>query len=272
MAAAAEQLSSHVLAQSVIRAATERGLAIPEVTEGREWATHGVRASVGGHWVRVGKPAFVAEAGVAIPDRHIVGGEVAVYVAVDDRYAGILRLADRPRSEARDTVRRLRDMGIRHTLMVTGDAEPTAQAIAREVGVVDVRAECLPADKVAIVRNEPLRPIMMVGDGVNDAPVLAAADVGVAMGARGATAAAQSADVVILRDTLELVADTVSIGQRTVSVALQSIWLGIGLSVGLMIVAAFGVLPPVFGAVSQEVVDLAAIGNALRAVSSGRRE
>jgi heavy metal translocating P-type ATPase len=272
MAAAAEQLSSHVLAQSVIRAATERGLAIPEVTEGREWATHGVRASVGGHWVRVGKPAFVAEAGVAIPDRDIVGGEVAVYVAVDDRYAGILRLADRPRPEARDTVRRLRDMGIRHTLMVTGDAEPTAQAIAREVGVVDVRAECLPADKVAIVRNEPQRPIMMVGDGVNDAPVLAAADVGVAMGARGATAAAQSADVVILRDTLELVADTVSIGQRTVSVALQSIWLGIGLSVGLMIVAAFGVLPPVFGAVSQEAVDLAAIGNALRAVSSGRRE
>src|SRR5690606_10372568 len=96
-------------------------------------------------------------------------------------------------------------------------------------------------------------------------------DVGVAMGARGATAAAQSADVVILRDRLDLVADTVSIGQRTVKVALQSIWLGIGLSVALMVVAAFGALAPVFGAVSQEFVDLAAIGNALRAVSAGRR-
>src|SRR5690606_33662623 len=125
------------------------------------------------------------------------------HVAVDDRYAGVLRLADKPRPEARETVRRLGDMGIRHTLMLTGDAEPTARAIAERVSVQDVRAECLPADKVAVVRNEPQRPVMMVGDGVNDAPVLAVADVGVAMGARGATAAAQSADVVILRDRLD---------------------------------------------------------------------
>jgi heavy metal translocating P-type ATPase len=271
LAAAAEQVSSHVLAQSVIRAAVERGLAVPEAVDGHEWATHGVRATVDGRLVRVGKPGFLADAGIDVPDVDLSGGEVAVHVAVDDRYAGVLRLADKPRPEARETVRRLRDMGIRHTLMLTGDAEPTAWAIAERVSVQDVRAECLPADKVAVVRNEPQRPVMMVGDGVNDAPVLAAADIGVAMGARGATAAAQSADVVILRDRLELVADTVSIGQRTVTVALQSIWLGIGLSVALMVVAAFGALAPVFGAVSQEFVDLAAIGNALRAVSAGRR-
>ncbi len=271
LAAAAEQVSSHVLAQSVIRAAIDRGLAVPEAVDGHEWATHGVRATVDGHVVRVGKPGFLAEAGIDVPDVDLSGGEVAVHVAVDDRYAGVLRLADKPRPEARETVRRLGDMGIRHTLMLTGDAEPTARAIAERVSVQDVRAECLPADKVAVVRNEPQRPVMMVGDGVNDAPVLAVADVGVAMGARGATAAAQSADVVILRDRLDLVADTVSIGQRTVKVALQSIWLGIGLSVALMVVAAFGALAPVFGAVSQEFVDLAAIGNALRAVSAGRR-
>jgi cation transport ATPase len=271
LAAAAEQVSSHVLAQSVIRAAIDRGLAVPEAVDGHEWATHGVRATVDGRLVRVGKPGFLADAGIDVPDVDLSGGEVAVHVAVDDRYAGVLRLADKPRPEARETVRRLGDMGIRHTLMLTGDAEPTARAIAERVSVQDVRAECLPADKVAVVRNEPQRPVMMVGDGVNDAPVLAAADIGVAMGARGATAAAQSADVVILRDRLELVADTVSIGQRTVTVALQSIWLGIGLSVALMVVAAFGALAPVFGAVSQEFVDLAAIGNALRAVSAGRR-
>jgi heavy metal translocating P-type ATPase len=272
MAAAAEQVSSHVLAQSVIRAATERGVAVPAVTDGREWATHGVSADVEGRRVLVGKPDFIAESGIDMPEAGPAGGEVAVYVAVDDRYAGVLRLADQPRPEARDTVRRLHDMGVRHTLMVTGDAESTARAVARNVGVLDVRAECLPAGKVAIVRTEPQRPVMMVGDGVNDAPVLAVADVGVAMGARGATAAAQSADVVILRDSLDLVADTVSIGQRTVRVALQSIWLGIALSVGLMVVAALGDLAPVFGAASQEIVDLAAIGNALRAVSAGRRE
>jgi heavy metal translocating P-type ATPase len=271
MAAAAEQVSSHVLAQSVIRAATERGVAVPAVTDGREWATHGVSADVEGRRVLVGKPDFIAESGIDMPEAGPAGGEVAVYVAVDDRYAGVLRLADQPRPEARDTVRRLHDMGVRHTLMVTGDAESTARAVARNVGVLDVRAECLPAGKVAIVRTEPQRPVMMVGDGVNDAPVLAVADVGVAMGARGATAAAQSADVVILRDSLDLVADTVSIGQRTVRVALQSIWLGIALSVGLMVVAALGDLAPVFGAASQEIVDLAAIGNALRAVSAGRR-
>jgi len=272
LAAAAEQVSSHVLAESVIQAALQRGLPVPDVTEGREWATHGVRAVVGDRSVHVGKPAFIAEMGVEVPPVGLVGGQVAVGVAIDGRFAGVLRLADQLRPEARETVRRLHGMGVKHTMMVSGDAQQTAAAIAEQVGIDDVRADCLPADKVAIIRAEPRRPVMMVGDGVNDAPVLAAADLGVAMGARGVTAAAQSADVVILRDRLDLVADTVSIGQRTVRVALESIWLGIGLSVALMAVAAFGMLPPVFGAISQEVVDLAAIGNALRALAGGRRQ
>lgn len=270
LAAAAEQYSSHVLARSVTAAAVERGLALPRATDGREQATHGVSANVDGHQVRVGKRSFVAETAGEVPEPELSDGQLGVYVGVDGRHAGTLLMADAPRSEAAGAIRQLRDMGIENVIMVTGDAAPTAQSIAQRVGISDVHAGCLPADKVAIVASQSDRPVMMVGDGVNDAPVIAAADVGVAMGARGVTAAAESADVVILPDRLDLVADTVAIGRRTVRVALESIWLGIGLSVALMGVAAFGHLPPLFGALSQEVVDLLAIGNALRALAAER--
>lgn len=270
-AAAAEQYSSHVLATSVTRAATDRGLTLPPVTDAREWATHGVSAIVAGHEVRVGKPGFLADVANDVVPADLQGGELAVYVGIDRRYAGVLLLADPVRDEAAETVRRLAALGVQHTLMVTGDAEATARKVAELVGIADVRAECLPADKVTIVAAATNRPVLMVGDGVNDAPVLAAADVGVAMGARGATAAAESADIVILPDDLSRISDTVASGRRTVQVALQSIWIGIGLSLGLMVVAAFGYLPPVSGAVLQEVVDLATIGNALRAMTAGGR-
>ncbi|HSK41493.1 MAG TPA: HAD-IC family P-type ATPase, partial [Arenibaculum sp.] len=150
-------------------------------------------------------------------------------------------------------------------------ALPTARHIADEAGLTDVRAECLPADKVEAVRALPLRPVMMVGDGVNDAPVLAVADVGIAMGARGSTAAGESADVVIILDDLSKAASAVRIGQRTIKVALQSIWIGIGLSVALMVAAAAGYIPAIAGALSQELVELATILNALRALSPGRK-
>src|SRR5690606_32053771 len=135
-----------------------------------------------------------------------------------------------------------------HVMMVTGDVAATAEHVAGEIGITDVAADCLPQDKVRIVHDAPHRPVVMVGDGVNDAPVLAAADVGVAMGARGSTAASESADVVILLDDLSKVARAVSISKRTVSIALESIWIGIALSVVLMIIAAFGVLPAIVGA------------------------
>lgn len=272
LAAAAEQHSSHVLADSVVQAALDRGMALPRVERGTEWATNGVVAIVDGHRVRVGKPAFVAQNGATVPDLALPGGEVAVHVGVDDRYAGALLLSDSPRPEAAETVRRLRELGVRHTLMISGDAVPTAMALARRIGITDVRAECLPADKVAIIQSQSDGPVMMIGDGVNDAPVLAAADVGVAMGARGATAAAQSADAVVLPDRLDLAVDMVTIGRRTVLMARQSIVMGIGLSVGLMVVAAFGALPAFWGAISQEAVDVVAIVNALRALTHGRGE
>jgi len=151
--------------------------------------------------------------------------------------------------------------------MLTGDTLPTAEAIARQVGIDDVHAELLPPEKVRIAAELRPRPVMMVGDGVNDAPVLAASDVGVALGAKGATAAGDAADVVLLVDSLATVVDAVAIGRHTLRVALTAIWIGIGLSTGLMLVAMTGAIPAVAGALVQELVDLATILYALRALS-----
>lgn len=151
-------------------------------------------------------------------------------------------------------------------MMLTGDAKATADHIAAELGITRVRADCLPADKVAEVAAIAERPVIMVGDGVNDAPVLAAADVGIAMGAKGATAASESASAVILVDDISRTAKAVEIGHDTVRIALQSIWIGIIVSIGLMVIAAFGVIPATIGALLQEVVDLITILAALRAI------
>ncbi|HET8878388.1 MAG TPA: heavy metal translocating P-type ATPase [Arthrobacter sp.] len=271
LAASAEQYSSHVLAASVMDAAKARVLAFHSASEATEYATHGVRARLDGRDVVVGKPNFVAESAAGVVETELVSGQLGIYVGVDGQFVGCLVMSDPLRAEARRTLSELLDLGVTETVMLTGDALATAEHIAQAAGLTDVRAECLPPDKVEAVRSLPLRPVMMVGDGVNDAPVLAVADVGIAMGARGSTAAGESADVVIILDDLSKVASAVRIGQRTVKVALQSIWIGIALSVALMLAAAAGYVPAIAGALSQEVVDLATILNALRALSSGHR-
>jgi len=264
--ASAEQYSSHVLATSIIAAARERGLTLDEAEWAREAATNGVEAKVGGRDVVVGKFRFVAEHAPDATRTPIAPGELAVYVAIDGRYAGALLASDRLRDNARATLERLDELGVHDTMMLTGDAQATADHIAAELGITRVRADCLPGDKVREVAGIAERPVIMVGDGVNDAPVLAAADVGIAMGAKGATAASESAGAVILVDDIARTAKAVEIGRDTVRIALQSIWLGIIVSVALMIVAAFGVIPATVGALLQEVVDLATILAALRAI------
>jgi heavy metal translocating P-type ATPase len=271
LVASAEQYSSHVLASSLIDAATERGLRLAEADAAQEAATNGVVARIGGREVVVGKFAFVREHAGEARRTDIAPGELAVYVAVDGRYAGALLARDRLRDNAHETLDRLEALGVRHTMMLTGDAQATADHIAAELGIERVLAECLPGDKVREVAALHERPVIMVGDGVNDAPVLAAADVGIAMGARGATAASESADAVILVDDISRTAKAVEVGRDTVRIALQSIWLGIVVSVGLMVVAAFGFIPATAGALLQEFVDLAAILAALRAIG-GRRD
>ena len=271
-AASAEVYSSHVLADSVVQAAKQHGLSLIEAEHAEEIATNGVAAVLRtpdapeAVTVRVGKPSWVRHSAPDLVLADLAPGELAIYVSVDGRFAGAIVMRDQVREEAAQALRQLSALGIERTLMVTGDVAATAEPIARRLGISEVHAECRPGDKVRIVSSVQPRPLIMVGDGLNDAPVLAAADIGFAMGARGATAASESADIVNRYDTLSALPRAVSIGKDTVRIALQSIWLGIIISVGLMLIAAFGFLPALLGAWLQEVVDLVAILGALRAV------
>lgn len=267
LAASAEQYSSHVLAEGVRRAAVDRGLRLAPAAHAEEIATNGVTATIEGSVVVVGKPAYVASLAPDTRRTELASGQLAAYVAIDGRFAGALVLADAVRPDAAAVVEGLRQRGIERIVMLTGDADATAAAIAAPLGVNEVHAELLPGKKVSLAAEMTPRPLLMVGDGVNDAPVLAAADIGVAMGARGSTAAGEAADAVVLKDSLLPVLRAVDIGRHTLRVAYAAIWIGIVLSVGLMLIAATGIIPAVAGAFIQELVDLATILYALRALT-----
>ncbi len=269
LAASLEQHSGHVTALAMQREVKERRVELLPVTKIVEVAGDGVKGTISRRVTLAGKREFLIKNGVpaaSIPAHH----HTATYVAQSKKYLGCISYADVVRSDSKKTLAALRRLGVQRFVMLTGDHASTAAQIARQVGITDIHAECLPKDKLEIVRDFPIRPVMMTGDGVNDAPVLAASDVGVAMGARGSTAASESADVVIMLDSISRVALAVGIAQRTVYIAKQSVLLGIGISIALMIVAAFGLIPAVIGALTQELVDVVVIANALRAHSSGR--
>lgn len=270
-AAAAEQYSVHVFADPIVASARAQRLQLPEVVTANEVATNGVLASMAdGVSVRVGKPSFVEEVTGPITRAELRPGETAVYVSVDNELAGIIVLSDPIRPNAAHTVTRLRDAGVSEIAMVTGDVAPTAESVANVVGIQTIHAETTPQTKIEIVQAMRPTPVLMVGDGINDAPVLAAANVGIAMAGRGATVASESAAAVITSNNIARVADVAHVSRRTVQIALQSIWMGIIISVGLMLVAAFGYLPAVVGALLQEIVDLVAILSALRALRAHR--
>lgn len=267
LAAAAEQYSVHVFADPIVATARAQQLELPAVTNADEVATNGVLAILAeGTVVRVGKPTFIEEATGPIDRPVLAAGETAVYVSVGEELAGVIILSDPIREQAAATVSRLRRAGVAEIAMVTGDVAPTAKSVAHAIGIDTVHAETTPQTKVEIVQGMRPRPVLMVGDGINDAPVLAAADVGIAMAGRGATVASESAAAVITSNDIARVADVAYVSRRTVQIALQSIWMGIIISVGLMLVAAFGYLPAVVGALLQEIVDLVAIVSALRAL------
>ncbi|KRL94646.1 heavy metal translocating P-type ATPase [Levilactobacillus hammesii] len=258
LAASTEQHSGHVLAQSLVAATTAPLLPATDVNE---TTAQGVMATVDGQVVRVGKSSFVTEETVE------KSNQTAVYVSIAGIYQGYVSFNDRVRPEASATMAALRDAGAAHLLMISGDRRPIAETIAGEVGIDQVHAECLPADKIKVLADLPSdqRPVAMVGDGINDAPSLATADVGIAMGAHGATAASESADAVVLKDDLTRVSTARLIAHDTMRVAKQAVLIGIFICTGLMLIASFGVIPAIIGAVFQEVVDTVTILYALRA-------
>jgi heavy metal translocating P-type ATPase len=281
LAASLDQVSPHVLAAAIVTAARDRGLPLTFPTGVAEQLGSGIEGSVDGRQVALGKASWVKErtgGGGPLASRLedlrravSTEGQVNVFVAVDGHPAGAIILADPIREDSAATLGKLRGLGIERVVMVTGDHHTVAERVGRELGVDAVMAECSPAQKVDAVKAESARgPTVMVGDGVNDAPALAAATVGVAMGARGATASSEAADAVLMLDRLDRLVDALAISRRSRSIALQSVVAGMGLSLAAMIVAAFGYLPPLGGALFQEAIDIAVILNALRALGPGR--
>lgn len=269
--ASLDQASKHVIAQTIVAEARRKGLLLAVPSDVMETPGEGITGTVEDHQVVVGGLHFVAgkisdTAQWPLPQDRPPGA-LAVAVAVDGTLAGILVLADELRAGTETLLRELRTMGIERIVLATGDRHEVARFIASGLSLDLVRSELTPDQKILVVLSERKNgPVMMIGDGVNDAPALAAADVGVAMGAKGAAASAEAADVVLLVDHLDRILPAIKIARRSRYIALESVVAGIGLSSLAMIAAAFGFLVPVEGALLQEAIDVAVIFNALRAL------
>jgi heavy metal translocating P-type ATPase len=271
-AASADQASKHAVAQTIVEEARGKSLDLAIPDEVVETPGEGIEATVEGRRVVVGGLRFV-EGKLAQATRQVrrqrPPGSAVVAVAIDGDLAGVILLADELRSGTEDLVQNLRDLGIARIVLATGDRRDVAELVTQGLSIDAVRADLTPDQKVLVVLSERKHgPVMMIGDGINDAPALAAADVGVAMGANGAAASAQAADVVLLVDQLDRILPAVEIAQRSRAIALQSVYAGIGLSVAGMFAAAWGLIIPVQAALLQELIDVAVILNALRALGN----
>ncbi|MDT6953497.1 heavy metal translocating P-type ATPase [Companilactobacillus alimentarius] len=262
-AASLEQNSSHVMAKAIVDYAVQNEVGFVNASNLKEVTAEGIQGEIAGHVVKVGQGKFVT---TEIVDEVKGSG---VYVSIDDKYAGVYSLLDQIRPEAKSTIQELKNFGIENILMISGDKKEATEMVASKVGITKYFPVSLPKDKVKIINglDKKYHPTVMVGDGVNDAPALALADVGIAMGYKGANAASESADAVILQDDLSKVSTAVKIAHDTMKVAKEAVLIGIFICIALMIVAAFGLIPTIIGAMLQEVVDTVAILYALRARS-----
>ena len=287
LAASVEQLSSHILARAVVEAAQERNLALSFATHFEEVFGKGVQGEVPLNGenkqetseqrpvlVAVGNRTFMKHRGISIPPalleertRRTAQGQIVSFIAVDEMVMGLIVLEDVPRAELAQLSPHLKASGIQETILLTGDGEVVAKQIGQRARVDRVVAHCLPEEKVQVVQEllDQGHQVLMVGDGVNDAPALAAATVGIAMGTQGLTAASVAADGVLLSADILRIVTAVRLGRHVMHIALQGIWVGMGLSTLAMIFAALGYIPPAVGAILQEGIDVLVILNALRA-------
>ncbi len=271
LAASVDQLSPHVLAEAIVTEALNRGLQLTLPTRccraARLWC-HRDHRWASGHVGKLPADAVTSQWARAVVNRARLDNAAIAWVCDDGEPAGAVLLRDPLRRQAPRTVRRLREAGLTRVIVLTGDRAEPAREVATVLGLDAVYADQTPADKFAAVRAEAQRAVtVMVGDGVNDAPALAAAAVGVAMGARGATASSEAADIVLTTDRLDRLADAMDIARWSRRIAIQSAVAGMSLSLLAMAIAALGYLPPALGALLQEGIDLAVILNALRALA-----
>lgn len=271
LAASLDQASKHIVAQTIVDAARDKGLELAIPHNIVETAGEGVEGCVDGRHVIVGGLRFatgkLAETSLTQLRTRRPPGSVAVAVGVDGRLVGLFILADPLRAGTQALLRDLKSLGVERIVLATGDRRDVAEMVAKGLPIDAVRSELSPDQKTLVVLSERKNgPVMMIGDGVNDAPALAAADLGVAMGAKGAAASAEAADVVLLVDQLDRVLPAIRLARRSRLIALESVYAGLGLSVAGMIAAALGLITPVQGAIFQEVIDVAVILNALRAL------
>jgi heavy metal translocating P-type ATPase len=277
LGASLEQASHHVLANAIVAAGVARGLSLKVPEQVSESIGSGLSGVIDGRLVAAGSRDMIYGGGhpgewaSRAIRRASWRSALIVFVAVEGRPIGALLLADELRADTPRAIRLLREAGIVRMVMVTGDRAAAAQAIGAALDLDAVLADRVPSDKVDAVRSEQrLHPTIMVGDGINDAPALASADVGIALGARGASASSEAADVVILADRLDRVGEAIVIAQRARAIAVESIIAGMGLSMLAMLAATLGWLLPVPAAIVQEVIDVAVILNALRALTPAR--
>ncbi|MEX2177218.1 MAG: heavy metal translocating P-type ATPase [Gemmatimonadaceae bacterium] len=270
LAAALEQGSGHLLARSIVAEAHRRNGSLPKALDVADAAGRGVSGTVAGKRVSVGSRSFALEQSTLHKTRiHAMeNGDSALraYVLVDGAPAGTIEFADSIRPNIAATFGRLRHAGVERTLLLSGDNQRYVNDVARAVGITEARGDLLPEDKVDVVAQlaHAGEYVLMIGDGVNDAPALSRAHVGVALAAHGRGIASESADVILLEDDISGAAEAIEIGRKTMRVARQSIIVGLGLSVIAMVFAAYGMIPPVLGAALQEGIDVAVIVNALR--------
>ena len=239
-AAAADRRSAHPLAKAVVEAAARDKLDVPEPQSYDQLQGRGVKATVNGKAVLVGNPALLNEAGVVFDKKIDGSGRTPVHVGIDGKLAGVIFIADTLRPGAKEALAALRESGVKKLIMLTGDNESTAKAIASSVGLDEVRADLMPEDKVAVIadlQNQGLR-VAMVGDGVNDAPALARADVGIAMGGGGTQAALEAADIALMTDDLNKIVAARNIAKRAYRTVQENLWVGVGVVHVLGITAA----------------------------------
>ena len=273
LAGSVENGSGHLLARTLVQETVRRGIGLPEGTHIREAPGQGVTGEVESHSVTVGGWSFVvnrhpvAEPGLRALLGPAAGAGLRAYVAVDGQAAGLIEYADQVRPQLAGFIPRLHRLGVSRVVLLSGDDQANASAVADAVGIEEAHGDLLPEEKVAYVQRlmKEGERVLMVGDGTNDAPALSTATVGIALASGGGGISAEAADAVILADDPSRVAEAITISRRTLRIARQSIWVGLGLSGTAMVVASFGYIPPIAGAILQEIIDVAVILNALRA-------